>query len=339
MSDELVPLDPEQGVERFLSHKRPSWRESTVYNAETRTRVFLDWCEEAEIENLNELSGRDLDAWVRWRQKQIKPISLQKQLSTIREALRYWEMIEAVEDGLAEKLHAPELPDGAEAKDEHITTERAEAILENLDRYWFGSRRHVVFALLWRTGMRRGALRAIDVDDLDEEEHAIELRHRPETDTQLKNGERGERDVYLGPRWFGIVEGYLNNPERPDVTDDHGRQPLITTVHGRASENTLYTTVHKATQPCHYGDCPHDRDPDDCEAIGAANVPSKCPSSVSPHSIRRGRITHDLNHGRPPEAITKRADVSLGVLEKHYDARSKREKMDVRKQFFEEGSS
>jgi site-specific recombinase XerD len=336
MTDDLFPLAPEEGVERFLGHREPSVRASTLENARHRLAVFLEWCEEEDVENLNVLSGRDLDSFVRWRQPQVAPITLQKQLSSVRQALRYWASIEAVQEGLAEKLHAPELPDGAESRDVHLPATRAEFILEELDRYRFGTRRHVIMAILWRTAMRRGALRAIDVDDLDREQFVVEIRHRPETETQLKNGKAGERDVYLGPTWFGIIDGYLEHPDRPEVLDDHGRRPLITTKHGRASEETIYDTVHRATQPCRYGDCPHDRDPDECPAVGAPSSPSKCPSSVSPHAVRRGRITPELNGGRPPDAISKRADVSTDVLERHYDARTKREKMDVRKRFFEE---
>ena len=83
-------------------------------NARTRLRHFKEWTEEADIENLNELTGRDLADFVAWRRDDIKAITLQKQLSTVRQALRYWADIEGVTEGLAEKLHAPELPDGAE---------------------------------------------------------------------------------------------------------------------------------------------------------------------------------------------------------------------------------
>lgn len=340
MSDDLEPLPPEEGIERFLRHREPSVRPSTLQNARTRLNYFLAWCEEREIYNLNDLSGRDLADFVAWRREDIAPTTLQKQLSTIRVFLEFCADIEAVEQGLREKVHAPELPDGAESRDVHLETERAEYILEELDRYHYASRRHVVMLLLWRTGMRRGALEALDVDDLQPDEHAIELKHRPEEGTALKNGEAGERWVYLGPTVYQVVEDYLNNPDRPDVTDSYGRRPLLTTNNGRASDSTIYDTVHRATQPCRYGDgdCPHDREPESCEAVGSMNSPSKCPSSHSPHAIRRGRLTRDLNDDVPPEVVSERADVSLDVLYEHYDARTQREKMEVRRKHYENES-
>lgn len=38
-------------------------------------------------------------------------------------------------------------------------------------------------------------------------------------------------------------------------------------------------------------DCPHDRDPEDCEAAQKNNSASKCPSSRAPHHIRKGYTT------------------------------------------------
>lgn len=50
--------------------------------------------------------------FVAWRRGDIKAITLQKQLSTIRMALRYWADIEGVEDGLTEKVYEPAMPSG-----------------------------------------------------------------------------------------------------------------------------------------------------------------------------------------------------------------------------------
>lgn len=328
--DDLQPLAPEEGVERFLRHREPSVRKSTLQNANTRLNFFLEWCEERGIDNLNGLTGRDLADYVAWRRQDIAAITLQKQLSSVRQALRFWADIEAVPNGLAEKVHAPELPDGAESKDVHLKADRAEAILSYLDRYEFASRRHVIMAVLWRTGMRRGAIRALDLQDLRPDDHAVVVKHRPETGTALKNGESGERWVYLGPQWFSIIEEYTT-ANRHDKTDDYGREPLITTQNGRPTGDTIYKIVNRATHPCEYRECPHDRDPETCEARGHDGVVSKCPSAKSPHALRRGAITNHLNEDVSPEVVSERMDVSLEVLYEHYDARSPREKMDVRK--------
>jgi len=193
--------------------------------------------------------------------------------------------------------------------------------------------------LLWKTAMRRSALRSIDVEDLRPDDCALVLRHRIDEGTRLKNGERGERWVYLGPVVYQIVDDYLNHPDRDDVEDEFGRRPLITSQNGRPSGDTIYKWVNRITQPCLIGGCPHDADPSDsdtCEALGRDGQPSKCPSARSPHAIRRGSITYHLNQKVTPEIVSERCDVSLEILYEHYDVRTDREKMDVRKRHLEE---
>jgi hypothetical protein len=57
------------------------------------------------------------------------------------------------------------------------------------------------------------------------------------------------------------------------------------------------------------------------------------PSSVSPHAVRRGSITHSLNSEMPETATSDRANVLQSVLEQHYDRRTKREKMEQRREY------
>jgi site-specific recombinase XerD len=332
MSGDLQPLSPEDGVERFLRMREKNGnRDSTYKNDVTRMNHFLEWCQEVEeVGNLNDLTGRRLSDFVSWRCEQVSKVTVEKQISTVREALRFWANIEAVPQGMAERIYAPQLNDVDDARGVHLEPERAEEILSMLDRFHYASRRHVVLALLWRTGMRRSAIRSLDVDDLEPDDHAVRLEHRIEQGTRLKNGEAANRWVFLGPRWFRIVEDYLDNPDRNDVVDEYGRRPLITTE-GRPTGDTYYKWVCRATHPCEYGECPHDRDPSDCEARGTDGYPSKCPSARSPHAVRRGAITDHLKRGTSPEVVSERMDVGLETLYKHYDARSERDKMEVRK--------
>lgn len=332
MSEDLEPIAPDVAVEEYIATREPSVAPSTLRNDRTRLEKFIEWCELEEIENLNTLTGRDLSRYVAWRRDQVKPITLQKQLSTIRTFLEWAANIEAVEDGLREKVHTVELPDGAESSDVTIDAERAEAILEYLNRYHYASREHAIVALVWRTGMRLGAVYSIDIDDLHPEDDAIELVHRPETDTPLKNDSSGERWVYLGPHYYQILEDYIE-ANRIETADDHGRRPLFTSNQGRLSKSAIRDIIYRSSHPCLLGECPHDRIPEECEAVGASNLPSKCPSARGPHAFRRGSITHHLLDDTDPNVVSERMDVSLDVLYRHYDARRPDEKMRQRKKF------
>ncbi|WP_435074909.1 tyrosine-type recombinase/integrase [Halorubrum sp. HHNYT27] len=328
MTDDLIPLEPEEGVDRFLSHRGPKWRDATYDNAVHRMGVFLDWCEEQGVDDLNALTGRDLSDFVAWRRDDVAPITLQKQLSTVRVFLRWAANTDAVRDGLAEKLQAPELPDGAESSDVVIEPERVKEILAYLDRHDYASRQHAMVALLWRTGMRRGALHSLDVDDLRPEDDAIVLRHRPDQGTKLKNGSDGERWVYLGPRWYQIVADYVSD-RRVEITDEHGREPLLTTRYGRIAKTTITDNCYRVSRPCGLsGECPVSRDIEECEGT---RDPGHCPVKRGPHAFRRSAISEHLRLGTDPDVVSERMNVSLKVLYRHYDVRTNREKMSVRK--------
>jgi hypothetical protein len=56
---------------------------------------------------------------------------------------------------------------------------------------------------------------------------------------------------------------------------------------------------------------------------------------VSPHSIRRGSITHFLSQDVPVEIVGDRMDVSRDVLDKHYDKRSEEVKLEQRRGYLD----
>ena len=58
---------------------------------------------------------------------------------------------------------------------------------------------------------------------------------------------------------------------------------------------------------------------------------SKCLSSRSPHRIRTGSITWQLNIGIPPEVVAERVNAGLDVIEQHYDKESPLERMERRR--------
>jgi integrase len=203
-----------------------------------------------------------------------------------------------------------------------------------MERYEYATVEHVTFLILVETGMRMGGAHALDVDDYRHEEENPHLRllHRPDTDTPLKNGRKGERPVSITPEVCDLIDNYLEN-RRPDVTDEYGREPLLASQQGRISKSTIRKYVYKWSRPCAVGaECPHDRSPDECDAANELDQASKCPSSVTPHPIRRGYITRLLKTGLSIEVVSDRCNVSPAVINEHYDVRSEAEKMQQREE-------
>lgn len=188
-------------------------------------------------------------------------------------------------------------------------------------------------ALLWHTGIRTGTAQALDMTDLDAERERLRIRHRPDTETPLKNAEAAGRYITLSAEVTEVLAAYISE-SRHAVSDEYGREPLLTTKRGRLAKNSIRRSVYAATRPCATGrDCPHSKDPETCEAAQRTNDACKCPSSVSGHPVRRGSITHFLRRDVPEKVVSDRMNVSQDVLDEHYDRRTEDEKAEQRRQF------
>jgi len=313
---DLEPIPPAEAAEMYHHAKRDGHAEATRRSSKHRIGAFLQFCEEHAIDNPNELSGRDLFQYRIWRREgqgegrePIKLVTLKGQLATLRTFLKFAANIDAVAPSLYEQVALPTMKHGADVSDSTLEPGRAVDVLESLERAHPASRDHIIMLLLWCTGARTGAIRGLDLADLAlEGEHpevkgpAIRFVHRPETDTPLRNQEDGTRWNRISELTAKYLTDYLEL-HRHDVTDDHGRNPAITTTHGRPAGNTIRKVLYRITRPCWRGeDCPHDRDVDTCDGAHLDHA-RKCPSSRSP--ARRPEWTGDVLPKRGRSAASR----------------------------------
>lgn len=333
MTGESLPI--RDGIELYLEDRRESLADRTLDTHGYRLEQFARWCDRRDVDSLDELGGRHLHQYKVYRrdEDELALPTVKGDLDTLSVALEVWDDLGFVEDGLADKVRIPTIAKGEGVDDESLDPDRADTILQALDRFDYASRIHVMARLTWRIGVRLGGLRAIDVGDLDLEHNAIEIRHRPDTDTPLKNQIGGERDVGIKDRTVSILEDYLES-RRIDTTDDHGRQPLISTRHGRMSCGAIRDNFYRLTRPCERSECPHDNDPEQCDAT-ESQLASKCPSSRAPHAWRTGSISWQLRRGMPPKIVSKRVNAAEDTIDEHYDVRSHREALESRREHLE----
>lgn len=335
MSTKLKAMEPTDAVQMYLEAKQSEAAEATVREHRYRLKHFKRWCANNGVENINELDGRMLYEFRLWRRDDgdLSTLSLRNQLSCLRTFIKWCENVDAVPKDLHEKIDLPNVSREESTRDEVISKERAESIRTHLYKFKYASREHTLFELLWHTGIRIGTARALDVRDFDRERERLGIVHRPETGTPLKNGERGERFIALNERVCEILYDWIET-NRPNVDDGNGRKPLFASTQGRAHKTTLRRTVYRVSQPCFYADCPHDRDPTECDAKGYDGG-NRCPSGIDPHTIRRSAITHFLSSDVPQQVIEDRMNVSAKVLDEHYDKRSAEQKVEQRRGYLE----
>jgi site-specific recombinase XerD len=333
MSDELKPLDPRTAKQMYLDERRHELADATIQSHDYRLKQFVRWCDDEGLDNLNDLSGRDIHRFRVSRREEdgLATASMKGQLATLRMFLRFAASIDAVEPGLDEKIILPTTT-ADDARDDLVSPSRAHEILDHLDRYRYATLEHALLEVLWHTGLRIGAAIGLDIRDYDANEQYLELVHRPDEGTSLKNGVNSERYVGLSERVCGILDDWLA-VNHPGVIDDYGRNPLFATKLDRLSQNRGRTIAYQYTRPCVYDDeCPHDREIESCEAQPTSES-HLCPSSLSPHPFRRGAITYHLQEDTPERVVSDRMDVGMDVIERHYDQRSAREKLQQRRQY------
>jgi integrase len=343
---EPIQIAVDEALEAYLSRRETESKttQGTVDTHRKRLNHLIEYCELEEIEYVSDLRGHDIEQYREWRRTEatekvdvLSPKTLQEHMKTIRVFMRAMESMEYVTPGMADRVYVPEIEDEDETSDEILEYDRAEEILSHIAKAESGKAEEVVWRLFVGSGLRLGTVHSIDVPDvyLDAEIPHIELRNRPEEGTNLKNRDDSERRVFITEETAEAIEQYLQY-NHPKVTDDCGRMPLIGTSHGRANPSTIRGMVYKWTRPCELGGtCPHGKQPSSCETAGNRDKPSDCPSTRSPHDIRRGYITHASGGGVPPRILSDRVDAELETLEKYYDKNNDEEKMEARKELIE----
>lgn len=324
MSDRRRPdpgeLYPREARDRYLRRRSSDSTKKSVDAWDYRLKLFVEWCEDVGIETVDEITGYDLDEFYELRSAEVAPATLEGEMWTLRMFVDFLEDLGAVDDDLSESVRIPDLDPDDRSNDEKLDTDAALALLKyyRTSPEAYGSRNHAFLELAWNTGARQGGIRALDLRDLELGENPyLEFRHRPSTETPLKNKRAGERPVAIPRETADALERYIEH-HRYDVRDEEGRQPLLASAQGRPGPNTVRVWSYLATEPCLYSPCPHGKERASCKWTNYAHA-SKCPSSRSPHQIRTGAITWFLNLGWPPEDIAERVNASVKTIEQHYD--------------------
>lgn len=328
--DRVPDLSPREAFERWLSKIRIDKSEATISSYHYRLKLFIEWCEENDITEIGDVTGWDVETYkTHRRQQDVAPVTLNKELGTLRQFFEYCARIELVDESLPEKVDQPDVDKQSDVDETRLEPERAKALLNYYDERAYGTRPHALLTVLWYTGARLNAVRGLDLDHYHSGEQFIEFIHEPDRDLPLKNGEDGERAVGLLEYATEVLDEYIAEHRREKYAED-GSRPLLTTANGRLGVNTLRVRTYLATVPCLHTDCPHGNTPETCEYLDYSQA-SKCPSSRSPHQVRTGSITWQLNRGVDIEDVAERVNTSVRVLKKHYDVASRREELEERR--------
>jgi integrase len=307
-------------IESYLNERSSELSASSIQNHTYQLKQFREWCASGDgIECLDDLDPIDLSRFRRARARDINANTMYNQLSVVRLHLRFCKRMGWVDEELPESIVLPSR-DGR-ARDRELDSDRAKNIMDDLEQYAYASLDYCVFVLAWTCGFRCGALRGLDVRDIHVSDRYIELVHRPETGTPLKNGHGSEREVNLHGWVADVLTAWIED-RRTDSIDSHGREPLLSTRQGRISRTSIRRKVYSLT---------------DCTGVvdGPCDCKGKCSDSVAPHDLRRSSISCWLRDGHDKGLTSDRYDLSVSTLDEHYDVRTESEKREVRRDAFD----
>lgn len=72
-----------------------------------------------------------------------------------------------MKETLYEQVTLPTMTNGEDVSESTLSADRAIEILDYLEHAQPGSRDHIIVLLLWKTGAQTGAIRGLDLRDLD----------------------------------------------------------------------------------------------------------------------------------------------------------------------------
>ncbi|MDL0138881.1 site-specific integrase [Halobacterium salinarum] len=327
-------------VEFYLDTNPWDVQPNTVTAYRGRLRHFQAFCTAHDIEDLGTVRPNTLDEfqnYLREASPLVATSSIKGCLAALRKFLQYCERRGVFDHGFHKLVILPTVSKHEGQDERWLARESAEEIVEHLETYRSFTKAHVVWAILAETGIRQSTLYALDLDDYDAEERYLTVVNREESGTRLKNGYDAERELSISADAARAIDGYIQE-NRNAVTDDHGREPLVTTRNGRLQKSTIRQYVYAWTRPCATGqDCPVGEDPDTCDAAQTNNAAYDCPESLSPHPVRRGYITHLRANGVPTEdVISERCDANPDTIERWYDLSTESDRREARREYVED---
>jgi site-specific recombinase XerD len=307
-----------EAIELYIRRNRPNWNGETERTYRRNLADFEEYAATNDVETTDDLSrwvvGRFTDYLLDQDYAHVTVAGRQK---TARTWLKYLESQGIVDFGLHAAIDTISTTDDDETADQQLQPENARQLLSfyRSSTAWRGTRRHAALEVLWHIGCRTSGIRALDLDDY--EDGVLKFRNRPESDTRLKSGNKHERNVALSDIPREILEFYLNR-ERINKRDEYGRKPLFTSNRGRPVKGTFRNWMYLATQPCMAVECPHERRRPNCDFVPRDRA-SRCWSTRSPHAIRRGSVTWQLNLGFNVETVADRVGATPNTIRRYYD--------------------
>ena len=228
-------------LSRYFVHLRMNnWSPRTIDRRSFSLGKFIEWCAERGIDAVAEITVEAVESYRRSlfhhrNARTGKPIKFCTQASYL-SAIRHWLgwLCEQgwISDNPADKLELPKEEQRLPAS--YLTLSEVEALLNVVDLTTpAGLRDRAILETFYSTGMRRGELINLQLDDLNRDDQLVMIR-------QGKG--RKDRVVPIGERALQWIEKYLHDG-RIELLDEPTTTLFLTTLGNAFHPNNLSALV------------------------------------------------------------------------------------------------
>lgn len=128
---ELKPIPPREALDWYLEHRMDDLRTATRRKHTSALNTFVEWTDETDIDNMNDVSGRTLMEFKTWRKNNsdLQTISLNGTLAILSVFLQFCEDIDAVQRDLYERVPLPNVPSDEEVNESVVAKSLVSVII------------------------------------------------------------------------------------------------------------------------------------------------------------------------------------------------------------------
>lgn len=76
-------MTPKEAAQRYLKEREPDISDATLYNHQSLLRQWWQWCDEQDIEYVNDIGGFDLADFRLGRQMEVGEVTLYNQMTVL----------------------------------------------------------------------------------------------------------------------------------------------------------------------------------------------------------------------------------------------------------------
>lgn len=107
--DDLEPLAPQDALDWYLEHRRGRLRTATRRKHRSTLGAFVDWTDEVDIGDLNDVGGRQRMQFKTWRKNEADLVTkrLNGNLAILQQFLGFYVNVDALAEGVSDRFPLP----------------------------------------------------------------------------------------------------------------------------------------------------------------------------------------------------------------------------------------